>query len=116
MDDKELLELAAKAVGAEWCDEEGTFYLTPGNEWNPRSNSGDCADMETELWIDLTWLPGSVLAQSSIYASSCAMERFSSHNGDKKAARRAASVRCAAMVGKAMQSTAPESARQEGGA
>lgn len=40
MSDRELLELAAKAVGAEWVAEEQAWWFN-GSWWNPRTDHGD---------------------------------------------------------------------------
>lgn len=58
MTDRELLELAAKAVGngAQWdCPERGMMVLTPdGNDtmtWNPLASDGDALRLALKLGV-----------------------------------------------------------------
>ena len=107
MTDREMLKFAAKAMGyddAEW-DEEGRCIVTaklPGFRcfWNPLTDDGDCARMESELGIGIEWLSTGVV--SRIWASSRA-EYYHDHNGDKNAARRMASCMVAAQIGRDME-------------
>ena len=96
---KELIELAAKACGVEHV----TMPMVEWGKWNPATNSGDGAEMEAELGIDVYWCLEVV---NSVYAGGLSvetMERYSDHNGDRQAARRMASLRCAAAIQKARE-------------
>lgn len=112
MNEREMLELAAKAAGyLSACHEDGTFLVSDCfdadiqehiyKQWRPDLDDGDCARMEAYLGIEVAW--------SSVYAMSdnhrlddCMIEHFVLHNGDKQAARRRASLRVAAQIGKSM--------------
>lgn len=115
--DRELLELAAKAMGLalSWHD-WGDFGLQPmaakmgevcagPTTWNPRTDDGDCARMEAALGIDVEWHNVGVRCSKLTGAFSddiVAREPYDYHNGDKQAARRLASLRVASAIGKAM--------------
>lgn len=110
MTDREMLELAALAAGyvvesmrfhgGAWChpvgeqpDEDGDH---PGLfEWNPLDDDGDIARLEANLRINVTWISGGVMC------GPC-MERCADHP-DANTARRKASVRAAAEVGRRMR-------------
>lgn len=107
MNDRELLELAAKAVGPEieW-DGDGWVitskfkgHLTNYEAWNPRTDDGDGARMEAILGIHTTWHSDGVVCGKKWAGST---EIFDDHGGDKQSARRLASLRVAAEIGKAM--------------
>jgi len=115
MNTRELLEYAARACGV-----DGKFLETPkSNEeqyqcgiskywgyrwWNPAADDGDCARMEAELGISVDWAPTNVMCGAwDGVESESAVERYEAHNGDKQSARRMASLRVAAEIGKAMK-------------
>lgn len=109
--DRELLEMAAKALGGEYREHAlGGFYLAlaphwNGRSWNPAGDDGDCARMEAELLIDIEWLSYEVAAYSkddSGMLAHEALELYVNHANNNQAARRMASVRIAAEIGKAM--------------
>lgn len=53
MTDKELLGMAAKAIGEEF---DGWALKSRGSRpWNPLVNDGDCFRLETELKIGSMW-------------------------------------------------------------
>lgn len=110
MTDREFLELAARALlaaGMEkfhhidysgWAvfDDEGY-----ARNWNPLQDDGDCARMEAALGIDVSW--SSVYAMAdNLQLSDCILAPYSAHNENRQAARRWASTRAAAEIGKAM--------------
>lgn len=103
--DRELLELAAKAEGRElgyWCPTNNAFWC--GEYWNPRTNDGDGARLEAALGIEVEWFDASVRCANLTGASRndiVAREMYAEHGGDKQAARRLASLRVAAEIGKA---------------
>ena len=91
--ERELLELAAKACGADFRS-----YLDCGL-WNALMNDGDCARMEAQLSVCVEWSEAWVI---SWHGNVQQTVLFSTHNGDKNAARRAASVAVAAEIGRLM--------------
>ena len=109
--EREQLELAAKACGIKlhqwvakgcWSDDpsiEGFQTAPPDyDRWNPAHDDGDCARMEAALGIELTWFFDRVDALACDVAP--VVEYFKDHNGDKNAARRAASVAVASEIGR----------------
>lgn len=69
MTDRELLELAAKAVGhseliycefwkcmARWVEEDGG-YFDSNSRWNPHYNDGDAFRLEVLLKLSTAWDP-----------------------------------------------------------
>lgn len=108
MTDREMLELAAKAAGisGEWArwhqayGDEWVEGLNCGGRflWNPLVDDGDGARMEAAIGIHVTWHSDGVVCGKRIWQETA---MFEDHNGDKQAARRIASLRIAAEVGKA---------------
>lgn len=111
--DRELLELAAKAAGRDgtWVDFAG-MDIRVGYQggmlcgdadsdyyWNPLKDDGDCARMESEVGIDVKWRRLGV--RCAKWPDIIVREPFNEHGGDRQAARRMASLRVAAAVGKA---------------
>lgn len=105
MTDREMLELAAKAAGVP-KEFAGSDAFMDGvlERWHPRQDDGDCARMEATLGIDVMWIndDDSVYAMTSKGSAISMCEFFSRHNDDKQAARRLASCRVAAQIGKSM--------------
>ncbi len=114
MTDRALLEAAARAAGmtdATWQDMEGWGEVRYGysgaiwsealhNEtgsgyWNPLADDGDVARLEAACGIDVLWMPALVCADGP---AGDAIEAFANHSGDKRKARRYASVRAAAAM------------------
>lgn len=95
MNDKELLELAAKAAGYS-CGIRTTkigiekFYIN-GHVWNPLDDDGDALRLAVKL--NLTVCSGPVYS----YVVGCTQEK---NNGDPYAATRRAIVLAAAGIGK----------------
>ena len=105
MDDKTLLERAARAAGlkpdeAMWHPRAGFVWvkrvdgIRTENAWNPLHDDGDEARLEGALCFNVTWGMASVTVDMST-------ERYNDHNGDKQKARRYAGVRAAAAIGSA---------------
>lgn len=101
---RELLELAAKAAGipgkymaleSDFAgkSQEGISEHYAYKWWNPLTDNGDCARLESICGINLQWFSVAVVAGSHF------AEFFKDHNGDKNAARRRASTRAAAETG-----------------
>lgn len=110
--ERELLTLAAKACGIKlhqwvakgcWSDDpsiEGFQTAPPDcDRWNPAHDDGDCARMEAALGISVEWSEAWVI---SWHGGLQETVLFSTHSGDKNAARRAASVAVAAEIGRLM--------------
>lgn len=110
MDDRELLELAAKAAGikGEWDGCE--FWLlgerTPDNDrtWNPRDRDGDALRLAVTLRIDIMFhgfdgLTAQSLRRIPEFPGDGA--EFDGDDGDDFEATRRAIVRAAAEIGKA---------------
>ena len=104
MNDKELLELAAKAAGIDykhdnsfWAHEDHCAFwsyadlCTCGGRWNPLTDDGDALRLAVKL--NLTVFSGPVYS----YVVGCTQEK---NNGDPYAATRRAIVRAAAEIGK----------------
>ena len=113
MNDREMLELAAKAAGYEVLankqaqrDEIGSgsaglWIKGVSTCWNPLYDDGGCARLEAACGIAVEWHRLGVVA--SVPESGERMrEVFADHGGDKNRARRYASLRAAAVIGKAM--------------
>lgn len=112
MTDRELLELAAKAAGLKnfrYCPEEDGLHACIEYDdehdctvvWMPHLDDGDCARMEAAIGIDVSW--SSVYAMAdNLQLSDCILAPYSAHNENRQAARRWASTRAAAEIGKAM--------------
>lgn len=110
----EMLALAAKAAGvvvvrSRLDDPTCTDFLiekSPRNmtqklgPWNPRADDGDCARMEAALGISIQWEEKlvEVFHEDVGYMT----ETYLDHGGDRNAARRTASTRIAAALGRAM--------------
>lgn len=110
MSEREMLEYAAKACGlrAQWCATSRTMLLldTESNagceEWNPKDNSGDGAEMEAKLGIEIKWFEydcDASVGDEHTYRT----EHYKDHDDEKQPARRMASLRVAAEIGKAMK-------------
>lgn len=55
MNDLELLELAAKAAGMEWCHyyEDSQIAIVDHRPWNPLTDDGDALRLAVKLAIDV---------------------------------------------------------------
>lgn len=116
-DIRELLELAARAMGRcphtetrleRWEDgnDAGTDHIcvacgqdVSGSRWDPRDDSGDSHDMCAALEIDTEWVLGGVRCFLGVHG--LAEELFVEHNDDRAAAWRMAALRMAAEIGRA---------------
>ena len=106
--DRELLEMAAKAMGytLAWFDQTAYYLNERGghSQFMPLIDDGDEARLEAELSMWVHWYPAMVLVgpevRGHITAVACA-EYYDQHNGDKQAARRRAGTRAAAAIGAA---------------
>jgi hypothetical protein len=112
MSDKELLELAAKAIGlepdAEFAEINGlpAYWITEPQThwWNPLTDDGDALRLAVKLNLAVQTLPGrDKPASEAWHNDKYARELW---NGDPYAATRRAIVRAAAEI--ARQSTPTE--------
>jgi len=103
MNDREMLEYAAKAAGAVYVGwhQDGILVSWPGMTadsavlWNPLEHDGDEARLEAVLRLCIWWYP-------TYMAVGGVLEAYADHAGDHQAARRRAGVRAAAEIGRAM--------------
>lgn len=106
-DIKDLLTLAAKACGYEvshFSPESGGYVLLYGEQdiWRPGLDDGDNARMEEAAGgIDVTWFR--LCVTSGMRHGPNIREFYRDHNNDRQAARRWASLRVAAQIGKGMK-------------
>jgi hypothetical protein len=110
MTDKELLELAAKAAGYEIKFEPPAVggaercwrKLRDGawKSWEPRESNDDCFRLETVLGMAPAWYRDGVGVNHKDGRASPIVGFYTDHNGDKDKARRYASTRAAAEIGK----------------
>jgi len=100
MNDRELLELAAKAAGrgSQWWME--SQWNGADREWNPLTDDGDALRLAVELEIDLIVGTGSKFVVAR-YTSFQLNDYF--YTQDKLNATRRAIVRAAAEIGKGMK-------------
>lgn len=98
---RELLETIAKLLGLTLYEHRGRFYTHYVDDrdacgsWDPTKDDGECAKMESALGINVTWsLTCVTCKRGNIQAS----ENFDEYGGDRDAARRVASTRCAANI------------------
>ena len=108
-DHRELLELAARAVGIalEQDFSDGVwkplFYddsLDRWKDWNPLEESGDSHDMCAALTICTDWTKRCVIC---VHRGTYIYEKFADHNNDRSAAWRLAALRVAAEIGKGVR-------------
>jgi hypothetical protein len=116
--DKEMLELAAKAAGMNTpryvidgrqlgcaINEGVSVESGPTSQrlWNPLTDDGDNARLEAMLGLNMIWGSRSVRVGHKIIKDGPTSERYQDHGGDRQKARRWASVRAAAEIGRAMK-------------
>lgn len=100
--DKELLQLAAKAVGYETKEDKhsGEVRVKIKNLWplfNPLTDDAQAFRLAVDLGVKIEQIKSSV----SVYHPDAGLS-FVSHGNDKHAATRRAIVRAAAAIGEAM--------------
>ena len=115
-DKKELLELAARAAGIvilrSRLDDPMARDMLAANSarnphhesgpWNPLTDDGDCARLEANLHLDVLWWEFAV-SSGGKPTGVRSYEQYADHNNDRQAARRLASTRAAAKVGRNMK-------------
>lgn len=113
MDDRTLIERAAKAAGyvlrwnADWMGGRGCYQRQVLNKpdpiisdwlpWSPLTDDADIARLEADCEIDVGWTAIGVCSLNR-QAGDAFFERYADHNGDKQKARRYASTRAAASL------------------
>ena len=103
--DRELLELAAKAVGIDLQEnmyEDNDYYYVVNNEcigWHPLADDGDALRLAVKLELDILFYRKHVDVCDNTKTQNVAAEEFTS--GRDLAVRRAI-VRAAAEIGRAM--------------
>ena len=113
--DRELLELAAKAVGmhvkAQRVDADDKFtHLVVGQkfkpekiDWNPLTDDGDALRLAVRLNIEFACFDDSQKVNAGVWSEdSKPYDCMTPYNGDKQAATRRAIVRAAAEIGRAV--------------
>lgn len=99
MDDKTMLEMAAKTCGAYWFGHYGCWYMGD-NPWRPLTNDGDALRLAVKLRLDIEFLRGGDFVKVSTYYGDVSAEV--EHTGEPAADTRRAIVRAAAEIGKGM--------------
>lgn len=115
MDDRELLELAAKAAGLHlsWGPKGCWPYLRPAHcnvrqaAWNPLEDDGDALRLAVKLRMETYhgWDEGHAvyaIASPEGLDGICGVYCVEQHKGDPCAATRRAIVRAAAEIGRSM--------------
>jgi hypothetical protein len=104
MNDRELLELAAKAAGVDFISERSTdqmLWIVGGGVWSPKHDDGDALRLAVKL--DLQIHPsGDEIWVSNPAASLAEDVVFETYRDDPYAATRRAIVRAAAEIGREM--------------
>ena len=110
MTDREMLELAARAVnGGSW---HPLTHNAPNGDWNPRDDDGDALRLAVQLMIRVSVnrafrlsIPGSVTVEYPDRDGLYVALGEAVTNGDPYAATRRAIVRAAAEIGRQMEVT-----------
>jgi hypothetical protein len=109
MNDRELLELAAKAAGIDWVDGHESAGLRDqnGTVWNPLTNSGDALELAVKrgMEVNTDWAKLCVRVWDGIgeyYYEQLSTDSINC-DIDPYAATRRAIVRAAAEIGKEMK-------------
>lgn len=116
MNDRELLEMAARAAGyvVRWYEDSLAYGPTfgievePGNpcgfeHWNPLADDGDALRLAVTLKMTVDVSLWSNEVQVRAYKDNCGMHHVNEEGQDHLAVTRRAIVRAAAEIGKAMQ-------------
>lgn len=99
---KELLELAAKAVGLK------LRYNFLGNfdarqNWDPLNNDGDALRLAVDLYMDVSLSPRDKEVTAFTLSCGAVSSYTEDYGNDKRAATRRAIVRAAAAIGESME-------------
>lgn len=99
MNDRELLELAAKAAGY-WSAEFNCVADLPHLGWSPLTDDGDALRLAIELRLDISFLEG--FEEITVEDYHCSHRAREDYKSDMAAATRRAIVRAAAEIGRSM--------------
>lgn len=103
MNEREMLEMAAKAAGMIPQEFAGNDAFMDGvlERWNPLAEDGDALRLAVAVGVNAIQCHCSV---DAMHFDSCIVETemFTDHGNDKVAATRRAITRAAAQIGKAM--------------
>ena len=104
MEDKELLELAAKAAGAKW-DKWCSLWTLDEEEWNPLTDDGDALRLAVKLELEVCTtnvkdIDGKIFKIAHVIGPDT--DCLEKHKDDPYAATRRAIVRAAAEIGRSM--------------
>lgn len=106
MKDRELLKLAAKAIGGSevvWTDIDGNRYTgDPERPWNPLEDDGDALRLAVTLKMTVDVALWSNEVQVRAYKDNFGMHHVNDEGDDHLAATRRAIVRAAAEIGRVM--------------
>lgn len=109
MNDRELLILAASALGRdlEWCKDftgaEYCYFTNDTRYWNPLESDGDAFRMAVTLNIDISPVHFGDAASAKARHGKWVYVPYKHHAGDRLAATRSAIVIAAARAGKERQ-------------
>jgi hypothetical protein len=106
MNDRELLELAAKAAGQERSAAGDLWSNARGQLWNPLTDDGDALRLAVKLGLQVfTSYPAGADGTKGtgvLVGAELPPEFWSAHSDDPYAATRRAIVRAAAEIGRSM--------------
>lgn len=101
MNDRQLLEFAAKAAEIEvyWCELDNCHWLIDDSDsFVPLDNDGDALRLAVKLHLKIDVMPWGTIATK--WDESMPIDNAIRHNDDPYAATRKAIVRAAAEIGK----------------
>ena len=101
MEDKELLELAAKAAGAKW-DKWCSLWTLDEEEWNPLTDDGDALRLAVKLEMNLFHGYLKIVADLPSDGDMPSVQGSALKGDDPYAATRRAIVCAAAEIGRTM--------------
>lgn len=113
---KELLTLAAKAMGFEvrgFSSAGNAIIKTPGggpesclvNEWNPLTTADDLVEMECQMKVDVDWWYKYLVQASNTFDGSyITYDEYIDDHPSRRAARAMAALRVVAEIGRRMES------------
>lgn len=105
MNDRELLELAAKAAGIDlaWMSGIGPMDFDTGHNWNPLTDDGDALRLAVKLNIPIWECAQYNRAMAEVRYGAASGEYWEPVGDDPCAATRRAVVRAAAEIGRAIK-------------
>lgn len=102
--DRELLELAAKAVGIDYYhqDSMGNLHEKKGGTWNPLTNDGDALRLAVKLTMSISYWEHLKVVSVEAATKQTGVSLDEPFGEDLYAATRRAIVRAAAEIGRTM--------------